>query len=60
VTIAALALINVGVATSIVSLMQSVAFAPLWVGLVLMGIGVATAFVAVRLWQNYLLALRQR
>jgi len=58
-TIIALALINVGVATTIVILMGASSL-PVWVGLVLVTIGVAAALVAVGQWRQYLAALQQR
>jgi hypothetical protein len=59
-TVIAIALINIGLATSIVAAMGSASFAPLWVGLAVVGIGIAAAMVAVSLWRQYLLALRER
>jgi len=59
-TIAALALINVGLATAIVAAMGTASIAPMWVGLLLLVIGVAAAVVAVGLWRQYLVALRER
>ena len=53
-TVVALALINVGLATAIVSAMGTATFAPTWVGLVLLGAGVLAAVGAVRLWRGYL------
>ena len=59
-TALALALINIGVATTIVAAMGSVTFAPTWVGLALVVSGAVAAVVAVRLWREYLLAARGR
>jgi hypothetical protein len=59
-TAIALALINIGAATTIVSLMGSRGVGPLWLGLALVAIGVAAAVGAVLLWRAYLTALRQR
>ena len=58
-TVVALALINVGAAASIVDLMHSGTFWPLWVGLILTALGVLTLLVAVRLWQRYVQELRR-
>jgi hypothetical protein len=54
----ALALINVGAASSIVALTRPDTFWPLWVGLVLTAGGVVALLVAVRLWQHHLRQLR--
>jgi hypothetical protein len=59
-TIAALALINVGLATAIVAAMGTASVAPMWVGLLLLVVGVAAGVVAISLWRQYLLALRER
>ena len=59
-TVLALALINIGVATAIVSAMGTATFAPMWVGLVLLGAGVLAAVAAVFLWREYLFAIRGR
>ena len=59
-TVVAFALINVGVATAIVSAMGRSTFAPLWVGLLLLVAGVAAAVTAVIMWRRYALSLRQR
>ena len=59
-TVVALALINVGLATAIVSGMGTTTFAPMWVGIVLLGLGVLAAITAVRLWREYLFAVRER
>ena len=53
-TVVALALINIGAATSIVALLQPGTFWPLWVGLILIGLGVIALLSAIRLWQRYL------
>ncbi|HEY1292514.1 MAG TPA: hypothetical protein VGJ60_05415 [Chloroflexota bacterium] len=57
-TVIALALINVGLATAIVAAMGTVNFAPMWVGVVLLAIGVAVAVLAFSLWRQYLVELR--
>jgi hypothetical protein len=59
-TVLALAFINVGVATSIVALMQPGLFWPLWLGMLLIGLGVVALLAAVRLWQRYLNEVRQQ
>jgi hypothetical protein len=59
-TVIALALINVGLATAIVAAMGSAAIAPMWVGLGLVVLGVLAALVAVGLWRQYLVAVRER
>ena len=59
-TVVARGLINVGVATAIVSAMDNTTFAPMWVGLVLLGAGVLAAAAAVYLWREYLLQTRGR
>jgi hypothetical protein len=59
-TVAALALINVGLATAIVAAMGTVSIAPMWVGLLLLVIGLAAGVLAISLWRQYLLALRER
>jgi hypothetical protein len=58
-TVVALALINVGAAASIVDLMRSGTFLPLWIGLVFTALGVVALLAAVRLWQRYLAELRR-
>ena len=59
-TVVALALINVGLATAIVAAMGTANFAPMWVGLVLLVVGVAVALLAFGLWRQYLVELRQQ
>jgi membrane protein YdbS with pleckstrin-like domain len=59
-TVVALALINVGLATAIVAAMGSAAIAPLWVGIGLVALGIVAALVAVGLWRQYLVALREQ
>jgi hypothetical protein len=59
-TIAALALINVGLATAIVAAMGTASIAPMWVGLLLLVTGVVAGGVAISLWRQYLVALRER
>ena len=57
-TAAALALVNVGLAILIVAAIGVRGFAPLWVGVVLLLVGVAAAIAAVMLWRQYLAAAR--
>jgi hypothetical protein len=59
-TVIALALFNIGLATAIVAAMGTANFAPLWVGLVLIALGLAAAVLAVSLWRQYLLAVREQ
>ena len=59
-TIIALALINVGTAMAIVAAMGTASIGPLWVGVLLLASGVAAGVVAISLWRQYLLALRER
>jgi hypothetical protein len=59
-TVIALALINVGVATAIVAAMGSAAIAPAWVGLGLIVLGIVAGLVAIGLWRQYLVALREQ
>ena len=56
----ALALINVGLATAIVSGTGTTTFAPMWVDLVLLGAGLLAAIAAVRVWREYLFGVRER
>ena len=58
-TAVALALINVGLASLIVSAIGSPAIAPNWVAMVVLAVGVAAAVACVRLWRQYLGDLRQ-
>jgi uncharacterized membrane protein YidH (DUF202 family) len=59
-TAVALALINVGLATLIVEAIGARSFAPLWVGVVLLVVGVVTAVGAINLWRDYLQSARDR
>ena len=59
-TIIALALINVGIAMAIVAAMGTASIGPLWVGVLLLACGVAAGVVAISLWRQYLLALREQ
>jgi hypothetical protein len=53
-TAVALALVNVGLALAIVAAIGVRSFAPLWLGLVVLLLGVAAAVGAVMLWRQYL------
>ena len=55
-TTLALAFVNAGLAILIVSAIGVRAFAPLWVGVVLLLVGIAAAVAAVMLWRQYLAA----
>jgi hypothetical protein len=57
-TVVALVLINVGLAELIVEAVGARSFAPVWVSLALLALGVAAAAVAVMLWRQYLTAAR--
>jgi heme/copper-type cytochrome/quinol oxidase subunit 4 len=59
-TIIALALVNIGIAMAIVAAMGTASIGPLWVGILLLACGVAAGVVAISLWRQYLLALRER
>ena len=59
-TAVALALINIGLATTIVALLRSPNVAPIWVGLVLVAVGVAALVAAVNFWRGYLASVRNR
>jgi hypothetical protein len=48
----------VGAATCIVALLQPGTFWPLWVGLILIAVGVIALLSAIRLWQRYLAEVR--
>jgi hypothetical protein len=54
----ALALINIGAASAIVALMGTPTFGPVWVGLVVVTVGVLTGVLAISLWRQYLAGLR--
>ncbi|HEX8969439.1 MAG TPA: hypothetical protein VF937_16270 [Chloroflexota bacterium] len=58
-TTVALGLVNVGLAVVIVELIGVHGFAPLWVGLTLVAVGLLAAVAAVFLWRQYLTELRQ-
>ena len=59
-TVIALALINVGAASAIVALMGTPTFGPVWVGLLEVAIGVLTGVLAINLWRQYLLRMREQ
>ncbi|MBV9579352.1 MAG: hypothetical protein JO057_12255 [Chloroflexi bacterium] len=48
-----------GLATTIVASMGTANFAPVWVGLVLIALGIAATGVAVSLWRQYLVELHE-
>ena len=60
VTALALALVNVGLATLVVNAVGASSFAPSWLGLVSLVLGVAAAVAAVVLWRQYLTEARGR
>ncbi len=57
-TAMALAMVNAGLAMLIVAAIGVRGFAPLWLGLVLLLVGIASAVAAVMLWRQYLAAAR--
>jgi hypothetical protein len=57
-TIAALALVNLGLASLIAAAVGARGFVPLWAALVLLVVGAAAAAVAVTLWRGYLNSVR--
>jgi hypothetical protein len=57
-TAAALAFVNLGLASLIVLAVGARGFAPMWLGLVLLVLGVMAAAIAVRLWRGYLSSVR--
>ncbi len=57
-TTLALAFVNAGLAILIVAAIGVRAFAPLWLGLGLLLVGIATAVAAVMLWRQYLAEAR--
>jgi hypothetical protein len=59
-TAVALALVNIGLAATIVGLMGGRTFAPLWAGLIIVAAGAGMLFWAVSLWRRYLTAVRGR
>ena len=59
-TIVALALFNIGLASIIVSAIGERSFAPLWLGVALLVLGLAAAVYALILWRDYLSSLRAR
>jgi uncharacterized integral membrane protein len=59
-TALALALINIGAAAAIVSLLGAAKGVPLWAGLVLIAIGVLVLVFAVRQWRAYLHMMHAR
>jgi hypothetical protein len=57
-TVAALALVNLGLASLIASAVGARGFIPVWVAVVLLVLGVVAAGVAVTLWRGYLSTMR--
>jgi hypothetical protein len=55
----ALALVNVGLAMLIVAALGASSFAPLWIGVSALIVGVVAAAAAVVLWRQYLAAARE-
>ncbi len=51
-------MINAGLATLIVAAIGVPGFAPLWVGVMLLLVGIAAAIAAVMLWRQYLAEAR--
>jgi hypothetical protein len=58
VTAIALALVNVGLATTIVGAMGQLSLAPLWLSLLILVAGIAAAGWAVLMWRDYLSHVR--
>ena len=59
-TAVALALINVGLAGLIVEAVGARSFAPVWVTIVLLVVGVVAGVGAITLWRGYLQSARNR
>ena len=57
-TIAALALVNLGLASLIASAVGARGFVPVWAALVLLALGAGAAAGAIMLWRGYLNAVR--
>jgi protein-S-isoprenylcysteine O-methyltransferase Ste14 len=57
-TIAALALVNLGLASLIASAVGARGFIPVWIAVVLLVVGVVAAVVAATLWRGYLNSVR--
>ncbi|HLZ30859.1 MAG TPA: hypothetical protein VKV73_26370 [Chloroflexota bacterium] len=57
-TIAALVLVNLGLASLIAAAVSARGFLPLWAAVALLVLGVMAAGVAVTLWRGYLRSLR--
>jgi hypothetical protein len=57
-TIAALVLLNLGLASLIASAVGARGFVPIWVAALLLVLGVIATAVAVTLWRGYLRSLR--
>jgi hypothetical protein len=59
-TVISLALINVGLAWAIVAAMGTATIAPVWVALGMVVLGIVAGLVAIGLWRQYLVGLRER
>jgi hypothetical protein len=59
-TIAALALVNVGLASLIAAAVGARGFVPMWLAVVLLVAGAVAAAAAVTLWRGYLSSVRGR
>ena len=59
-TAIALALVNIGLASVIVGAIGQRGFAPFWLSLVILLVGLGAAVWAVLLWREYLTGLRER
>jgi hypothetical protein len=57
-TVAALALVNLGLASLIALAVGARGFVPIWAAVVLLVVGVVAAAVAVTLWRGYLSSVR--
>jgi len=57
-TVVALALVNVGLAMVIVAAIGAPSFAPLWLSIALLGVGVVAGVGAITLWRAYLQSAR--
>jgi hypothetical protein len=60
VTVVALALFNIGLASLIVLAVDAGSFIPVWAATLLLGAGIVAAAAAVMLWRGYLKSLSPR
>jgi hypothetical protein len=58
-TVAALALVNLGLASLIALAVNARGFVPVWAALGLLALGIVAVVVAVTLWRSYLRSARQ-